>query len=207
MFDKTDKKLKLDGETEEFFKEIENGEKDVYKRGFTKYFSNEPTALVNNLLGQNTQDLRKSLDEIKQQKIELDKDERNSTNNKNKNDRLNMILSVIDRIYQFSECEFLSGEQSNESNESNELKLPKWVKVSKKRLDVIKKVQNAKNNNWQAMPNRSKAINLNESKKLLYDIGYSKITYEEALKIIENIRSDIKKSLICRVLTQTRLMC
>ena len=57
------------------------------------------------------------------------------------------------------------------------------------------------------MPNRSKAINLNESKKLLYDIGYSKITYEEALKIIENIRSDIKKSLICRVLTQTRLMC
>ena len=139
MFDKTDKKLKLDGETEEFFKEIENGEKDVYKRGFTKYFSNEPTALVNNLLGQNTQDLRKSLDEIKQQKIELDKDERNSTNNKNKNDRLNMILSVIDRIYQFSGCEFLSGEQSNESNESNELKLPKWVKVSKKRLDVIKK--------------------------------------------------------------------
>ena len=57
------------------------------------------------------------------------------------------------------------------------------------------------------MPNRSQAINLNESKKLLYDIGYSKITYEETLKIIENIRSDIKKSLICRVLTQTRLMC
>ena len=119
MFDKTDKKLKLDGETEEFFKEIENGEKDVYKRGFTKYFSNEPTALVNNLLGQNTQDLRKSLDEIKQQKIELNKDERNSTNNKNENDRLNMILSVIDRIY---------GEQSNKSNK---LKLPKWVKVKK----------------------------------------------------------------------------
>ena len=57
------------------------------------------------------------------------------------------------------------------------------------------------------MPNRSKAINLNESKKILYDIGYGKITYEETLKIIENIRSDIKKSLICRVLTQTRLMC
>ena len=111
MFDKTDKKLKLDGETEEFFKEIENGEKDVYKRGFTKYFSNEPTALVNNLLGQNTQDLRKSLDEIKQQKIKLNEDERNSTNNKNENDELNNILSVINRIYQFFEYKFLSDKQ------------------------------------------------------------------------------------------------
>ena len=51
------------------------------------------------LLGQNTQDLRKGLDEIKQQTIELNKDERNRTNNKNENDRLNNILSVIDRIY------------------------------------------------------------------------------------------------------------
>ena len=47
------------------------------------------------------------------------------------------------------------------------------------------------------MSNQSKAINLNESKKLLYDIGYSKITDEEALKIIESVRSDIKKPLIC----------
>ena len=65
------------------------------------------------------------MDEIKQQKIELDKDERNSTNNKNENDRLNMILSVIDRIYQFFEYKFLSGEQPDES------RLPKWVKVSR----------------------------------------------------------------------------
>ena len=43
------------------------------------------------------------MDEIKQQKDEPNKDERNSTNNKNKNDRLDMILSVIDRIYQFFE--------------------------------------------------------------------------------------------------------
>ena len=53
------------------------------------------------LLTQNTPDLRKSLDKINQQKTELDKDERNSTNNKTENDRLNMILSVIDRIYKF----------------------------------------------------------------------------------------------------------
>ena len=55
------------------------------------------------LLNQNTQELKKSLEKIKQQKIELSKDERNSTNNKNENDRLNMILSIIDRIYQFFE--------------------------------------------------------------------------------------------------------
>ena len=58
-----------------------------------KYFSNKPTALGNNLLGQNTQDLRKSLDDIKQQNIELDEDEGNSTNNKNdKNNNGNVSI-------------------------------------------------------------------------------------------------------------------
>ena len=129
---KQTKKLKLDGETKNFFKEIENQEKGVDKKGLMKYFGDEPTAL-----------LRKSLDEIKQQTIELNEDERNSTNNKNKNYRLNTILSVIDRIYQFFEYKCLSDKQPDES------KLPKWVKVTKQRFDVIKKkVQNAKNNNW-----------------------------------------------------------
>ena len=139
LFDETDKKLKLDGETKNFIKEIENKEKGIDKKGFIKYFSYEPAALVNKLLGQNTQELRKSLDEIKQQEIKLNKDERNSANNKYEHDRLNMILSVIDRIYQFFEYKFLSGKESDQSM------LPKWIKVSKKRFDVIKnKVQNAK---------------------------------------------------------------
>ena len=47
--------------------------------------------------------------------------------------------------------------------------------------------------NWQARPNRSKVINFNESNKLLHDIENSKITYEEALERIKNIRSDINK--------------
>ena len=42
----------------------------------------EPSALVSKLISQNTQDLKKRLDKIKQQKIELNKDERNSTNKK-----------------------------------------------------------------------------------------------------------------------------
>ena len=153
-----------------------------------KYFSYEPTALVNKLLVQNTQGLRKSLNEIKQQKIKSNKDERNSTNNKNENDDGNTMVSVIDRINQFFKYKFLAGKQPDE------LQLPKWVKISKKRFDRIKNtVQNAKNNSLRAKPNRSGLINFNESNKLLQDIEHSKITYEEALKRIRNIRSDIAK--------------
>ena len=75
------------------------------------------------------------------------------------------VLSII----------FFSGEQSDE------LKLPKWVKVTKQRFDVTKsKIQNAKNNSLQARPNRSNLVTLNESNKLLQDIEYDKISYEEA---------------------------
>ena len=171
-----------------FFKEIENREKGVDKKRLMKQFNYEPTSLVNKLLGQNTQDLKKSLDEIKQQKIKSNKDERNSTNNKNENDRLNTMVSVIDRINQFFKYKFLAGKQPDE------LQLPKWVRISKKRFDRIKNtVQNAKNNSLRAKPNRSGLINFNESNKLLQDIEHSKITYEEALKRIRNIRSDIAK--------------
>ena len=55
------------------------------------------------------------------------------------------------------------------------------------------KVQNAKNNNLKARPNRKSLINFNESKKLLQNTEHSKITYGEALNRINNIRSDIKK--------------
>ena len=51
LFDKTDKKSTLDEETKRFFKVIENREKGVDKREFIKYFSYEPAALVNYLLG------------------------------------------------------------------------------------------------------------------------------------------------------------
>ena len=60
------------------------------------------------------------MDKIKQQKIKLDTDERNSTNNKNDIDRLNMILSVIDGIYQFFEYTFLLDKQSDQQQKINE---------------------------------------------------------------------------------------
>ena len=73
------------------------------------------------------------MDEIKQQKIEFIKDGRNNTNNKNGNDRLNTILSVIDRIYHFLEYKFLSHKQPDE------LKLRKLVKLNKESFDMVKK--------------------------------------------------------------------
>ena len=52
---------------------------------------------------------------------------------------------LLTEFINFLSINFFSGEQSDESN------LPKWVKVSKQRFDVIKtKVQNAKINNLQA---------------------------------------------------------
>ena len=78
------------------------------------------------------------MNEIKQQKIKLKEDERNRTNKKNKNDELNDILTVINKIYQFFEYK-VPGEQPDES------KWPNCKKVSKQRFDVIQsKVQNAK---------------------------------------------------------------
>ena len=97
-------------------KRLKNLKKSADRKGFSKYFNHEPSGLVSNLLGQNTQDLRNILDEIKKQKIELSKDERNSTNNNNENDRFDMILSVIYRIYQFFQYNFFSkpDKQSNQ---------------------------------------------------------------------------------------------
>ena len=54
-------------------------------------------------------DKKLTLDTAKKQKIKLN-DERNSANNKNKNDEFNNILSVINRIYEFFEYEFFPGE-------------------------------------------------------------------------------------------------
>ena len=60
--------------------EINKKEKGVDKKGFSEYFNHKPSALVSKVLTQNIQDLKKSLNKIKQQKIKLDSDERNSIN-------------------------------------------------------------------------------------------------------------------------------
>ena len=50
-----------------------------------------------------------------------------------------------------------------------------------------------KKNNLQIRIKGSKVININESSNLLYEIENGQITYEEALKRIGNIRSNINK--------------
>ena len=88
----------------------------------------------------------------------------------------------------------------------NESNLPKWIKVSKKRFDVIKKeVQNAKINNLQARIKGGKVININESNKLLHEKENNQITYEEGLKGIENIRSDINKLVSAQIINLSQV--
>ena len=48
------------------FRRLKKKEKGVDKKGFMRYFDHESTALVNRLLSQNTQDLKKKLDKIKE---------------------------------------------------------------------------------------------------------------------------------------------
>ena len=121
--DKINKELKLDEETKKFMEEIKEQEKGVEKNRFSRYFNFEPSALVSKLFSQDKQDLKKSLDRIKQQRIKLNVDERNSENNEDENDRLNMILGAIDRIYQFFEYKDFSDKQLDQRQEIDKTKL------------------------------------------------------------------------------------
>ena len=113
--------------------------------------------------------------EIKQN-IELKKDERDSTNNKNENDRLNMILSVIDRIYQFFEYKLLL------DNQPDKLMLPKWAKVSKGRFnETLSAVTRAKNHGLETSVDGREItlITLNNARRLLKDTASGKIDASE----------------------------
>ena len=72
-------------------------------------------------------------------------------------------------------------------DESNQAKI--WYGDKKESSKCKKK----KKKKLQVRLKGSKVININESNKLLYEIENGQITYEEALKRIENIHSDIKK--------------
>ena len=72
--------------------------------------------------------------------------------------------------------------------------LPDWVKVDRKRFNLMKnQIQNAKKNNIQARPKRGRPIYFNKSYRLIQDIVQGKITYEEPLKTITSIRDDIAR--------------
>ena len=126
------------------------------------------------------------MDEIKEQNIKLNKDERNSTNDRNENDRLNMILGVIDRIYQFFEHKVLPGEQSDK------LRLPKWVKVNKKRFnEILSTVTKAKNEGLRTNVD-GREITLDNSESLVKDLGNGILDGNEFENRCNDIANDVK---------------
>ena len=164
------------------------------EKGFMKYFSYEPTALVYNLLRQNTQNLKKSLNEIKQKNNKLNEDERNRTINKNKNHVINNMLSVINRIYQFFDYKFLPGKQPDE------FKLLKWVKVNKKRFNqILSTVTKAKNEGLRIDVDRSE-ITLDNTESLLKDLGKGILDRHEFKgeynNIVDHVKAIVNKPII-----------
>ena len=136
------------------------------------------------------------MNEIKQQKIKLNKDARNSTNNKNKYDELNNILSVIDRIDQFFEYKFLSGKQADESE------LPKWVNINKKIFnEMLSTVTRAKNQGLRTNVD-GREITLDNTESLLKDIGNRMLYWPEFKNRYNDIANDVEavvnKSIITR---------
>ena len=126
------------------------------------------------------------MNEIKQLKIKLNKDERNSTNNKNKYDKLNNILSVIDRIDQFFEHKFLSRKQADESE------LPKWVNINKTRFnEILSTVTKAKNEGLRTNED-GREITLDNSESLLKDLGNRILDRHEFKNRCNNIVNDVE---------------
>ena len=179
-----------------FLRRLKMKKKIVDKEGFTKYFRYKPTALINKSLDQNTQDLRKSLGKIKQQKIKLNEDKRHNTNDKNKNDELNNMLSVIERIYQFFEYKFLPSELSHE------LKLPKWIKVNKRRFkEILSTVTKAKTEGLRVNID-GREITLDNTESLLKDFGNRILNWHEFKTryndIVNDVEAIVNKPIITR---------
>ena len=141
------------------------------------------------------------MDKIKQQKNELDKYERNSTNNKNNNDRLNMILSVIDRIYKFFEYKILSDKQSVE------LKLPKWVNVNRERFNnILSTISKAKNDGLKTNVD-GREITLGNAESLLKGAARRKINgsqFQKEYNIVDDVEITLQKSMFTR--SQNRMV-
>ena len=182
LFDKTDKKLKIDGETkkdeESKLTELPKwiGSKNGFKKaiklieyiradtnnvksssGDKKVFNNLDK-LINDIKNKETT-RKNTIEKIKNIVFDLDQQrQKESTVFQNK---------MIDVVYYLFNSLGIS-------TKKDRLMLLEWVKVSKQRFDVIKKeVQNAKINNLQARPKGGKVININESNKLLHEIENS----------------------------------
>ena len=80
-----------------------------------------------------------------------------------------MILSVIDKIYEFFEYKFLPDKQQDE------LKLPKWVNVSKERFNrILSTITEAKKDGLKTSVN-GRETTLYKAEHLLKDLASGKI--------------------------------
>ena len=107
-----------------------------------------------------------------------------------------MILTLIGRIYQFFEYKFFSGEQSDE------LKLPKWVKVNKKRFnEILSTVTKVKNDRLRINAD-GRDITLDNTENLLKDLGNGILDGDHFKNRYNNIANDVEaivnKALITR---------
>ena len=144
-----------------------------------RYFNYEPSTLVIKLSNQNTQDLKKNLGKIKEQKIKLDKGERNSTKNKNQNDRFNMILSLIDRIYQFFEYKFLSKPDKQPGHQQRNQNLRLWVMSIDHYTELKSNVNKYYETNFTYSADNKK-FNLNNLENFLISVNNQQATKERA---------------------------
>ena len=97
-----------------------------------------------------------------------------------------MILSVIDSIYQFFKYKLLPGEQPEE------LKLPKWVNVSKEVFnEILSIITKVKNNRLKSNVD-GKEITLDNAESLLKGIASEKIIRYQFKKECNNIAGDVE---------------
>ena len=107
-----------------------------------------------------------------------------------------MILSLIDRIYQFFEYKFLP------DKESDELKLTKWVKVNKKRFnEILSEVAKAKSDGLETRVD-GRRITVDNRGRLLKDTASGKINNsefkEEHNNIFDDVEAIVNKPIITR---------
>ena len=104
------------------------------------------------------------------------------------NNRNNVIKAFENKFFPFKD-----GFREKESDMSDKA-LPDWVKVNEERFNKIEnEIQQAKNKNLHARPYHGSPIYFDESYKLIQDIEHSKITHETSLKMITDIRNNIKR--------------
>ena len=112
-----------------------------------------------------------------------------------------MILSVIDRISQIFKYKFLPEKQSDQ------LKLPKWVNVSRKRFnEILSTVTEAKNNVLKASID-GREITLDKAESLLKAINKEKINGSEFKKKYSNIADDVKTILQSQCSQEVKIKC